>query len=127
MKTFLVVSLVVLGGCASSPPQPVQVVPVSEAPMPPTTSAEPATPAETPTAATEETAAAPTPECQAPEECVKARGEAAAGSQWICEAGTCVAQAAAEPPKTDEAASSGKPAKAKKPAKTKKKKDGVGE
>jgi hypothetical protein len=117
----LLVSLAMLGACASSPPPPAQVVPASETP-PPTAPAEPATPPETAAATTEETP--PAPECQAPEECVKARGEAAAGTQWMCEAGTCVAQAAPEPPKADEAAQSGKTAKSKKRAK---KNDRVGE
>jgi hypothetical protein len=91
--------------------------------MPPPSPAEPPTSTETPAAATEE--ASPAPECQAPDECVTARGEPAAGTQWMCEAGACVAQAVPEPPKAAAEAQPEKAGKSKKRAK--KKKDGTAE
>lgn len=107
----LIAAIAMLSGCASDPPPPpAQPTTPPAVPVPPTE--EPAT-SEASSANADETPPAPTPECETADECVKSRGEPSAGTQWMCEAGACVAQAAPEPPKEEEAAPATKP-KAKK-------------
>jgi hypothetical protein len=64
-----------------------------------------------PPAVVEETATAPKPECESAEDCLKGRGDAPGGSEWVCESNVCVTRALPEPPKADAAVETPKSSK----------------
>ena len=75
-------------------------------------------------AAAQEAPAAPAPECEAAEDCGKSKGDAPAGTEWLCETGACTTRTLPEPVKADppaaETPAKGKSTKATKKAKAKK-------
>ena len=93
LRLSLLSGLAAVAACASSPPPPPPtVVPVQAESAPPPVAETAPPPAEEAQAQVE---------CQAADEC-KSRGEPSAGTEWACDGGRCVEQAAAAPAKVDE-------------------------
>jgi hypothetical protein len=109
---LLLIATFALEACASEPPPP-PATPAPEAAPAAPPAMQPMDESAAQPAAAEE-APPPRPECEANEDCAKARGDAPAGNEWFCDSGTCASRALPEPPKPEPVAETPKPGKSSK-------------